>query len=122
MKKLLIIALTVVMMFSVLAGCTNTGQQTPSPTQAVDKSPTEQPTGEPTTEPEDNYGDTGGLTLPLVDKEVKLTWMLVTSLTDVNDKPIIKELEKRTGINLDIQAVPGSSYAEKLKITMGSGN
>src|SRR5690606_19238257 len=66
------------------------------------------------------WGDTGGLKLPLVDKPTTLTWMLVGE-NPVNDKLIVKEIEKRTGIKLNIQTVPSASFQDKLRVTLGSG-
>jgi len=67
------------------------------------------------------WGDTGGLKLPLVDKPTKLTWMLVSE-NPANDKLIVKEIEKRTGITLDLQTYSPSTYQEKLRVTVASGN
>lgn len=66
------------------------------------------------------YGDTGGLALPIVDKPTTLTWMLVSDHA-LNDKAVMKEIEKRTGITLDIQAYSSSTYKDKLRMTVASG-
>ena len=73
-------------------------------------------------EPAADYGDTGGLTLPLVDEPVTITLSLGTTADNVNDLLIPQEICKRTGINLEIEAYPYASYAEKVKVIMGSGN
>jgi putative aldouronate transport system substrate-binding protein len=87
---------------------------------------TEQTTGGSSTTPaptaaESHYGDTGGLKLPIVDKPTTLTWMVVSPTPELNNKLVIKEIEKRTGIKLEIQAVPAQSHPEKAKITIASG-
>lgn len=66
------------------------------------------------------WGDTGGIKLPIVDKPTTITWMLVGE-NPVNDKLIVKEIEKRTGITLDIQTVPSAGYQDKLSVIVGSG-
>jgi len=67
------------------------------------------------------YGDTGGLKLPIVSKPTTISWMLVSDVQGLNDKDVIKELETRTGVKLDLQTYPTSSYKDKLKITLASG-
>ena len=71
-------------------------------------------------EPSNEYGDTGGLKLPLVDKPTTITWMLVGE-NPVDDKMIVKEIEKRTGITVDFQVVPTATFQDKLRVTMASG-
>jgi putative aldouronate transport system substrate-binding protein len=111
LKKSLAVLLAVAMTASLAVGCT------PKKTEPASSDKTPAPAPAATSQ----YGDTGGLKLPLVDKPTTLTWMLVSSVQGLNDKLVIKEIEKRTGIKLDIQAVPAQSYAEKAKITIASG-
>lgn len=68
-----------------------------------------------------SYGDTGGLKLPIVDKPTTLTWMLVSDTPNLNDSMVVKEIEKRTGIKLDIQAYSSQTYKDKLKVVVASG-
>ncbi|GIP37819.1 ABC transporter substrate-binding protein [Paenibacillus sp. J31TS4] len=68
-----------------------------------------------------NYGDTGGIKLPLVDKPTTLTWMLVSDNANLADSMVIKEIEKRTGIKLEIQAYSSQTFKDKLKVIVGSG-
>lgn len=68
-----------------------------------------------------DYGDTGGLTLPIVDEPVELTWMLVSDVQNLNDSFVVKEIEKRTGIKLNIQAYSPGTYGEKLSAIVASG-
>lgn len=74
----------------------------------------------PAPEATNQYGDTGGLQLPLVDKPTTITWMLISE-TPVNDKLIAKEIEKRTGIKVDFQVYSAATFSEKLRVTVGSG-
>ena len=127
MKKRLISSILVVAMVAgLLTGCGNS-----KGTEAGKTNPTEAPKTDvaaDATEPaetgaEDNlYGDTGGLKLPLVDKPTTITWMLQSTVQGLNDKDVIKEIEKRTGVKLDILSYPAASYADKLNITLASGS
>ncbi len=92
-------------------GC---GQGTPKGTSSADSSA-------PSQAPVSDYGDTGGLQLPLTDKEVTLTWVAPSDVVGLNDKAWAKEILKRTGIKLDIQAYPTASFNEKMKVILGSG-
>lgn len=126
-RKLLSITLVVVLMLSIFTACagnnnnngTNNGNATnsgssnkggdkPSETPATDEKPANQ------------YGDTGGLELPLVDEPTTITWMLVSE-NPANEKLIAKEIEKRTGIKVDLQTVPSGTYQDKLRVVLASG-
>jgi len=69
-----------------------------------------------------DYGDTGGLTLPISDKPVTIKYLVSSEYPNRGDTWAFKELEKRTGVHLEIQANPPSSYHDKLKIILASGN
>lgn len=75
----------------------------------------------PSEEASEDYGDTGGITLPIVDEPVELTWMLVSDVENLNDSLIVKEIEERTGIKLNIQAYSPGTYGEKLSTVVASG-
>ncbi len=125
-KKWFALLLAIVLTFSFLTACSKEKPESVDKTQETEQKEDdskEQEEEKEEEEPEEtvDYGDTGGLELPLVDEPVTITWMVVSSLTDANDKPVIKEIEERTGIKVDVMAVPKASYAEKLKITLGSG-
>ena len=68
----------------------------------------------------DQYGDTGGLALPLVDKPTTINWMVVSE-----NQPerflLAKEIEKRTGIKVNFQAYSSATFQDKLKVTVASG-
>ncbi|RJE87634.1 extracellular solute-binding protein [Paenibacillus sp. 1011MAR3C5] len=117
-KKLMTVVLALTLVASMLAACSSNGNSGGnSPSAALTQSAT--PTGDGG-EAANQYGDTGGLTLPLVDKPTTLTWMLVSD-NPVNDKMIVKEIEKRTGIKLNIQNYSSATYQDKLRVTLASG-
>lgn len=116
MKRRFIAGLMAVSLSAALfSGCANNKKQNDNP--PASSTPAAQQTGEQKSE----YGDTGGLKLPVVDKPTTVTWMLTSSVQGLNEKDVIKELEKRTGVKLDIQSYPSASYKDKLKITLASG-
>ena len=127
MKKRLISSILVVAMVAgLLTGCGNnkgTETGTSNPTEAPKTDVAADATEPAEAGAEDNlYGDTGGLKLPLVDKPTTITWMLQSTVQGLNDKDVIKEIEKRTGVKLDILSYPAASYADKLNITLASGS
>ncbi len=124
-KRFISSVLVIAMAASLFAGCGNSKSNETSkadPTEAPKTEAVNEAT-EPAEAAEANqYGDTGGLTLPLVDKPTTVTWMLQSTVQGLNDKDVIKEIERRTGITLDIQSYPAASYADKLNITLASGS
>lgn len=129
-RKLLNITLVVVLMLSIFTACAsnngnngNNGNSANNGSSNSENKDGGNATETPTKEGEkltDQYGDTGGLELPLVDKPTTITWMLVSE-NPANDKLIAKEIEKRTGITVDLQTVPPATYQDKLRVTMASG-
>lgn len=115
LKKSLSVMLSLTLAAAVVTGCSKKTEpaQTPSTTPSSTPSNVVADTNK--------YGDTGGLKLPIVDKPTKITWMLVSGVQNVNDKDVIKELKARTGIDLEIQAVPSANAKDKVKITVASG-
>lgn len=62
----------------------------------------------------------GGLDLPLDDKGTTLTVMVASDLSDLNESVGVTELRRRTGINLDLLAVPTATLADKAKVLLAS--
>src|SRR5690606_20782582 len=99
-RKLLSVVLICSLMITILAACggnndnssnnasTNTNVSGNTNTNSGSDASSETPA-----EDTNQYGDTGGLTLPLVDKPTKITWMLVGE-SDVNDKLVKQEILK----------------------------
>lgn len=65
-------------------------------------------------------GDYGDLKLPLDTKGTKLTITGGTEVVgaDFNNSVVVKELERRTGLDLDIQLYPSSSVSQKITILL----
>lgn len=120
-RKLLSVTLTLAMASSVLAACggnNNEGASSSSPSSTTSAAPSA--SASPSESPSVDYGDTGGLTLPLVDKPTKLTWMLVSE-SPLNDKLVAQEILKRTGIEVDFQTYSSATFQDKLRTVVASG-
>ncbi|WP_424768466.1 extracellular solute-binding protein [Paenibacillus sp. sgz302251] len=123
-RKLLSVVLVLAMFITMLAACagnnggSNEGSATNAPTNAGGST---NDATDPPAEPATDYGDTGGLVLPLVDKPTTITWMVVSENTGLNEKLFAKEIEKRTGITINFQPYSAATYADKLKVTVASG-
>ena len=65
-------------------------------------------------------GDYSTLKLPLDTKGTTIRALVNTDVTTNNDSVFVKELRRRTGLNVQIVAVPISAYKEKLKIIIAS--
>ncbi|MGZ9586747.1 extracellular solute-binding protein [Paenibacillus marinisediminis] len=122
-KKLLLMVMVLVLLSSLFAACSSNkpsseghGSTTPAP--APSTTPAPDPKAEP---PAVDYGDTGGIKLPIVDKPVELTWMVVSATENLQDKMIIKEIEKRTGIKIKLEAYSSATYQDKLRSVLASG-
>ncbi|MCQ6563190.1 extracellular solute-binding protein [Paenibacillus mendelii] len=122
-RKLVSVILVLTMFITVLAACGSNNSNNEG------KGGEEAPAGNQTNKESDpapaadanQYGDTGGLKLPLVDKPTTITWMVVSENTNLNDKLIVKEIEKRTGIKINFQAYSPATHSDKLKVTVASG-
>ncbi|MBD2868715.1 extracellular solute-binding protein [Paenibacillus arenilitoris] len=69
----------------------------------------------------EQYGDTGGLALPLVDEPTTITWMHAGNVTITDDMLVVKEIEKRTGIKVEFQTYSPQTYEDKLRVIVASG-
>ena len=65
-------------------------------------------------------GDYGKLKLPLDKNYTEITAIVSSEYTNHNDSVAIKELRRRTGVNVQIIAVPNSTFAQKAKVLMAS--
>lgn len=121
LKKAVLFLLCLVLLASLLPGCQKAGTVTKGSTAVGVASTQEATQPEPTPNTSNQYGDTGGLKLPLVDKVTTISYMLGSDVLDLNQKPIFAELEKRTNIKVDIQAVAYEGFPDKVKVTLASG-
>ncbi len=125
-KKLLSIAVVLSLVAMLIAACGGSGEKSgngASPGASPSASDTGSETAGASAQPSETasqYGDTGGLKLPLVDKPTTITWMLVSD-EPANDKMIAKEIEKRTGIKVNFQTYSSATFGEKLRVTVASG-
>ena len=65
-------------------------------------------------------GDYSTLKLPIDDKYTEISYLHDSDITNLNDSLFIKELRRRTGLNINVIAVPLSTIAEKAKVLMAS--
>lgn len=117
MKKRILMAMFVLLFVAVFATACSDNNKTnnnPEPDTGKAEEKEETPTAI-------DYGDTNGLKLPIVDEPVELTWMLVSDVQDLDNSFVVKEIEKRTGIKLKIQAYSPGTYGEKLSTVVASG-
>lgn len=120
-RKLVSTALVMSLLIAILAACggsKNEGSSSSSPSSSA--TPSSSGSASPSA-PAVDYGDTGGLTLPLVDKPTTITWMVSSEKADLNNSLIVTEIEKRTGIKIEFQAFPSATFKDKLRVTVASG-
>jgi len=116
-KRILSMALVLTLAGSLLAAC---GSGSDNKNEKASEGGANTPSNTVTEDTSKQYGDTGGLKLPLVDKPTKITWM-VASETPLNDKLVAKEIEKRTGITVDFQNYSSATFQDKLRLIVASG-
>lgn len=114
-KRWASLLLVCTMVLTLLAACSGSNSNNGNNPASNDAGSTSAPV-----EPAADYGDTGGLTLPIVNEPTEITWMLVGE-HNVNDLLVAKELQKRTGIKVNFQTVSSSQYQDKLSVTLASG-
>ncbi len=69
-----------------------------------------------------NYGDTGGLALPIDTHRTKINILIVSEHTNLSEKLVIKELSERTGLNINFIAVPEANIQERMRVMLGSND
>lgn len=125
-RKWVVLLLACTMLITLLAACgsksNNGGNNGASGNAGSNNSGSNAPATTPATTPAAvDYGDTGGLTLPLVDKPTEITWMVAADF-NVDNTLVVQELETRTGIKVKFQTVPSAQYKDKLSVTLASGD
>ncbi|MEQ7052025.1 extracellular solute-binding protein [Paenibacillaceae sp. P-4] len=125
-RRVISIVIMITMVFSLLAACGGGGSESKqeSSTNSSNNSSNSGNAGSGSTVTGDSeqYGDTGGLKLPIVDKPVTLTWMHPGNVSITNEMLVVKEIEKRTGIKVVFQTYSSQTYEDKLRTTVASGN
>ncbi|KJB84655.1 hypothetical protein AZ66_29700 [Paenibacillus sp. E194] len=104
-RRVISIVIMITMVFSLLAACGGGGseanQENSTNSSESNKSSGnggQAGSGSTVTGDSEQYGDTGGLKLPIVDNPVTLTWMHPSNFAITNEMLVVKEIEKRTGI------------------------
>ncbi|OPA73513.1 ABC transporter substrate-binding protein [Paenibacillus selenitireducens] len=116
-KRILSMALVLMLAGSLLAAC---GSGSNDKNEKASNETANAPSNTVVEDTSKQYGDTGGLKLPLVDKPTKITWMVVSE-TPLNDKLVAKEIEKRTGITVEFQNYSSATFEDKLRLIVASG-
>jgi len=65
-------------------------------------------------------GDYSTLELPIDTKGTTIEMLCPTDVTTNNDSVVLKELRRRTGLNVQVTAIPVSSYPQKVKVLVAS--
>ena len=125
-KKFYAIILTAIMVILALTGCSKNSGGDSKVDSKVDSNNTVTKQPEASNEKEvvesDNFNPTG---YPIVKEPLTLKVMIsirdVDTLIDINDMPMIKELEEKTGIHVEWEPVKGSDWNMKLNLMFSSG-
>ncbi|WP_419874846.1 extracellular solute-binding protein [Candidatus Pristimantibacillus sp. PTI5] len=119
-KKWLTVMLALTMIIVSLAACSGNGGEKNNEGSTTN-SPSNNPSTTPAADPQ-QYGDTGGLTLPIVKEPTTITYMLPSNAANLNDnKLVVNEILKRTGIKVEFQTYSPQTYQDKLKVVVASG-
>ncbi len=105
MKKIIALVLCTLLFVSILTACGTNGG-----------------TKEGALYVEGDYGDTGGIKLPISKNGEKLSIVAQSSENNLQQSWYIQELIKRTGIDLEVITIPSSTFAEKTKVMAASGD
>ncbi len=68
----------------------------------------------------EDYGDTGGLTLPFDVNNTEIKIMLVSDTEELSDSLVVKELSKRTGLNINITNVSESDASRYTQLLLST--
>lgn len=123
-KKIFSALMSFMLVLSLLAACGSGNQSGPSEQPPAGGSEGNEQQAPPAEEPAADYGDTGGLKLPIVDEpgSVTISMMVVSDNPNLDKSWIVGELERRTGIKLDLWFYSTETYRERLNVVMGSGD
>ena len=128
MKRALKTLLCGLMASLLLAGCTQTGGPSGSNRSSTESAPesTVSQTSE-AAEGETTYDENGVSpvgTFPIVEEPITLTVMFPsqTAIPDIAENSFTKEYEELTGIHIEWQEVPSDSLADRVNISLSSGD
>ena len=128
MKRALKTLLCGLMASLLLAGCTKTGGSSGSSSSSTENAPesTVSQTSE-AAEGETTYDENGVSpegTFPIVEEPITLTVMFPsqTAIPDIAENSFTKEYEELTGIHIEWQEVPSDSLADRVNISLSSGD
>jgi len=107
MKKILCLMLAIVLAMGIFSGC---GQN--ENTSAIEVYSKEELTPE-------KIGDYGKLKLPFAKGE-KIEILVSSDISNLEDLLVVKELEKRTGADLELTIVPPSAANDKINVILAS--
>jgi len=131
-KRTLAIVLAALMIVAMFAGCNSgspaattaaaasTTKAAASTTKAAATTAAAAATTAAPAEPAADYGDTGGLVLPIVDERIDITWLTAHDNVQWEDNPFVQEIFNRTGIYINIMNVPVDAKAEKVNTLLAS--
>ena len=108
MKKLSLI-LAFVILFATMAGCTNNQGNDFDIASKEELNP-------------EKIGYYSTLKLPIDDKNTEISIMVSSTYSEMNDSVVIKELRRRTGLNVQLLIIPTSTYSQKAKVMLASGD
>jgi len=107
MKKIIALFLSATLAMTCLVGCGGSGDK---------------PSANGVKKPYEHFNETG---YPVVDEEITLTVMAPVDTSrsvGLNVNPIILEVEKITGVNLEFIEVSSTEWSEELSLTLASGD
>ncbi len=115
MKRFISVMLVLILVVAIFSGCTGkSGEQSSAATSGTTDATAA------TKAPEPDYGDTGGLKLPITDKPVTISCIVESEVADLTALVGIQEIEKRTGIKFEMQSYPQSVIEEKRKMRLAA--
>lgn len=102
MKKKLYILTAVILVLTLLGGCS--GKKTTSTLY----------------NPDVVVKDAGGLKLPLTEDDTEIRWSVTSSVDNINDSYVIKKMREMTGVNVQLDVYPAASAMEKIKVLIAA--
>ena len=108
MKRTLLLVLMTALIVPSLMWATGTQETSPTTTEAATQMA--------------DYGDTGGLQLPVVDEPVTLTMIIENHVENPEQLFVFQELERRTGVSLDMTSFLTAAFRDKVSVIIASGD